>query len=158
MTSLLSSDFSVAAHEYSHYVLHASGLKLPTWLQEGLAEEFSTLRISGGTYLLGGDLPARTQTLQRNRRKLVPIADLLSATDASVSTNGRKEAELFYAESWALTDMLVASPAYAPRFRDLISQFEHGAQGAQPFETIYKVSLEKIYEDLSAWISEFASS
>ncbi len=154
MDSLRSSEFSIAAHEYSHYVLRASGLKLPTWLQEGLAEEFSTLRISGSAYLLGGDLPARSQTLQRNRRKLLPLEDLLSATDASVNTNGRREAELFYAESWALSDMLVASPKYGPHFPDLISEFASGSRGSQPFQKIYGSSLEEVYRDLVTWIGE----
>ncbi len=154
MPSLRSSEFSIAAHEYSHYVLHSCGLKLPTWLQEGLAEEFSTLQTSGNSYLLGGDLPARSQTLQRNRRKLLPLEDLLSATDASVSGNGRRDAEIFYAESWALADMLVAAPKYGSHFRDLISEFASGSRGSQPFEKIYGFSLEEVYRDLVTWISE----
>lgn len=153
MASLRPNDLSIAAHEYSHYVLHASGLRLPKWLQEGVGEEFSTLRISGSDYFLGGDLPARSQTLQRNRR-LWPVADLLSATETTLNASGRREAELFYAESWALVDMLIASPKYASRFHDLISELGAGSRGWQAFQKVYSISLEEVHQDLVNWVGE----
>jgi hypothetical protein len=52
-------DFRVAAHEYAHFVLRSDGLSLPPWLNEGIAELFSTVRITDRQSELGGPLPAR---------------------------------------------------------------------------------------------------
>ena len=160
MASLQSAQFSIAAHEYSHYIVHASGLKLPACLQEGLAEEFSTLRITPTGYWLGGDLPARTHTLQANKARLIPLADLFSTPVDSTTAHGRTEAELFYAESWALVDLLVTSPQYAPRFRDLVAEFNAGSQPAAAFQKVYHQSLDQLANDLAQWAaaSHFPSS
>jgi tetratricopeptide (TPR) repeat protein len=157
MASLRTNLLSVAAHEYSHYVLRASGMKLPAWLQEGLGEVFSTLRMTQGGYLLGGDLPARLQTLEGDRKKLLPLPTLLAASDATVASGGRKEAEVFYAQSWALVDLLSASPKYAAHFRELIAEFNSGSQGGQPFQKVYGVSLVEVAKDLTSWMGSFHS-
>ena len=38
MSSFGADQLGVAAHEYAHFLLHASGTSLPSWLAEGLAE------------------------------------------------------------------------------------------------------------------------
>src|SRR6266849_1211681 len=45
MVTMGASEFRVAAHEYAHLVLRANALQLPPWLNEGLAEFFSTIHI-----------------------------------------------------------------------------------------------------------------
>ena len=153
-SSLQPAQFSVAAHEYSHYVLHSSGLKMPTCLEEGLAEVFSTLRITPAGYWLGGSLRARSQTLQANRRKLLPPADLFAVTGAALTAVSRQEAELFYAESWALADMLAGSPKYSIRFPELIAELRSGEPPAQAFPKIYNLSFAGLSKDLASWIDQ----
>src|SRR5688572_17254647 len=36
--------FPIAIHEYTHLIIKHSGLELPAWLNEGLAELYSTLK------------------------------------------------------------------------------------------------------------------
>ncbi|HTB18237.1 MAG TPA: tetratricopeptide repeat protein [Bryobacteraceae bacterium] len=111
--------FGIAAHEYAHLVLRTSGAQLPPWLKEGLAEFFATLRITGHATELGGVLPGRLQTLQR--RTWMPLTELLSLSPESQSHQERAAADLFYAESWALTEMLLLSPKYAPGFQKILA-------------------------------------
>ena len=119
MASVDAGQFGTAAHEYAHSVLRAAGLRFPPWFGEGLAEFFSTLHIGEGGCTLGGDLPARSQFLQRHA--WMPLPDLLALpADSSIHEN-RDTAGMFYAESWALADMLVLSPDYGPRFNSLIA-------------------------------------
>lgn len=54
MPALGTNEFPVAAHEYAHLVLRASGLRLPPWLNEGLAEYFSTVRIGRRGWEIAG--------------------------------------------------------------------------------------------------------
>jgi tetratricopeptide (TPR) repeat protein len=103
--------FGLAAHEYAHLVMHTSGEQLPPWLKEGLAEFFATLHITGHGTELGGPLPGRLRTLKT--RAWMPIAEVLSASEESHARQERSAADLFYAESWALTEMLLLSPKYA---------------------------------------------
>jgi tetratricopeptide (TPR) repeat protein len=111
--------FGLAAHEYAHLVLRDSGLQMPPWLNEGLAEFFATLRITGRATELGGPLPGRVRALQG--RAWMPVADLLSLSEEAQMRQERSAADLFYAESWALTEMLLLSPKYAPGFQKILA-------------------------------------
>jgi tetratricopeptide (TPR) repeat protein len=145
MPSLAPGDFPIAAHEYVHEVLHRNGKKFPLWLNEGLAEFFSTLRIGEKGCEIGGDLPAHSQILQR--RAWAPFSELLAITADSLSMRGREEKELVYAQSWALTEMLALSPEYASRFLELMA-------GKRTFASLYGRSLEAITKDVHAWIAD----
>jgi tetratricopeptide (TPR) repeat protein len=136
---------TVAAHEYTHAQLRASGLKLPLWMSEGLADLFSTVRISQADCYVGGALPGRVQVLRHVA--WMPVRDLLAMKASSLKSN-RGAAALFYAQSWALTQMLVLSTQYAPRFHALISELDAGAPAADALERVYGKSLDSIAKDL----------
>jgi tetratricopeptide (TPR) repeat protein len=156
MEALQPRNFDTAAHEYTHYVLHVSGLKLPAWLNEGLAEFFSTLRLNGGGYEVGGNLPARTQSLRRNG--WLPLGELLELTSETSMPDTRKGASIFYAESWALVDMLITSPQYAGHFHELVSRLSAGSNGTQALREIYGKPQDEIRKDLENWIGQERST
>jgi tetratricopeptide (TPR) repeat protein len=143
--------FTIAAHEYAHYYLQAVGLKLPAWLNEGLAEFFSTLRVTDRGCSLGGILPQRMKSLDHDR--WLSLEQLLTLPDTASILQNRQEARMFYAESWALTDMLIQSPAYAERFRDLAASLNSGAPGTRVLPSIYRKPLEVIASDWRTWAS-----
>jgi len=111
--------FGQAAHEYAHLVVPASSGQQPPWLKEGLAEFFATLHITEHATELGGPLPGRLHTLES--RAWMPLPDLLATSEESHNRQDRRAADLFYAESWALTEMLALSPKYASGFRTILA-------------------------------------
>jgi tetratricopeptide (TPR) repeat protein len=140
MSSLAASAFPTAVHEYAHALLHGSGYRLPPWLAEGLADVFSTVRIGERASTIGGDLPARSQELRRGR--WIPLASLLEQPSDSV---------MFYAESWALADMLAFAPEYAPRFSKLVAKLAGGEPGPGVLAQVYGRPLDAVERDLRAW-------
>jgi tetratricopeptide (TPR) repeat protein len=150
MPGLGSSEFHTAAHEYAHLILHASGLRYPDWLKEGLAEFFSTVHVSESGSGLGGDLPARSQLLRRHA--WMPLSDLLALPEESVWPADRERAGLFYAQSWALTDMLFLSAEYGPHFPELVAALSFGAPGSEALTKVYAKPLDQIMRDLHAWV------
>src|ERR1019366_9386204 len=150
MPSLNTSEFGTAAHEYAHSMFHAAGLELPVWLNEGLAELFSTIQVTRSGSSLGGDLPRRSQVL--HQRAWISLSELWAVPPESLRTN-RDIASLFYAQSWALTDMLVLSPEYGPRFREFIAAILSGMGSSQAFKAVYGKSPDAITRDLGVWAS-----
>jgi tetratricopeptide (TPR) repeat protein len=132
----------VAAHEYAHMALHSAGLALPRWLAEGVAEVFSTLHIDEGGGLIGSDRPEFSQLLRR--AAWMPWSGVLHAERGD-------QPGLFYAQSWALTDMLAFSPEYGSKLRALA-----GAVSAMPpenaFASVYGRTIDSVDADLHAWI------
>ena len=156
MPKLGPAEFPIAAHEYTHLVLHATGLRVPLWFNEGLAELFSTVRIEERASSVGADLPARANTLRRNA--WIPLFRLLTMSRESSSTADRHTVDLFYAESWALTDLLVLSPEYAPRFNALLSALGSGVPSARAVTQVYGKSLDLVARDMRVWIDGHTSS
>ncbi len=136
----------IAAHEYAHLILRASDLQLPPWLKEGLAELCSTLRMDDRGVQLGGPLPGRVQTLRSH--DWMPLADLMAISDAALQHQDRAATGLFYAQSWALAEMLALSPGYSAGFERLIAARGEG------FTKIYEKQAEAIERDLHAWVAQ----
>lgn len=148
LPALGSQEFGIAAHEYAHLVLHSIGVRVRPWLAEGLADFFSTVRIGERECFIGGDLPMRSLALRRGT--WIPLEDLLSA-DSPMRADA-KQTDMFYAESWALTDMLISSPKYQAHLTQLLSERSPGESDADAITRIYGQPLSGVLSDLHSWM------
>jgi tetratricopeptide (TPR) repeat protein len=146
--------FPIAAHEYAHLVLRASGSKMLPWLTEGLAEVYSTLRMDDRGAELGGPLRGRLQALRNHA--WMPLAALTSLPKGSIERQERGTNDLFYAESWALTGMLALSPGYASRFPRFVAAAGEGVPSLDLLTRIYGKSAEELTHDLRVWVAQDA--
>ena len=142
-------DFRVPAHEYAHFILHANAIHLPPWLNEGLPEVVATVR-GNEDRRSGHDLPAASQLLRTHL--WIPLSELVALPSDSPLLERREISDLFYAESWALADMLTAAPAYGPQFPRLFAELSGGASSAQAIAAVYGQSLDEITANLRAWV------
>jgi tetratricopeptide (TPR) repeat protein len=140
----------IAAHEYGHLVVHSLGLTLPPWFAEGLAEVFSTIRVRDESASVGGDLPMRSATLRH--LPWIPLEKLLSASSPMQSDS--KQNDIFYAESWSLTSMLMFSPAYSSRLSEFLKAVAQGPATPDEISAVYGKRLEEIARDLRSWSSQ----
>lgn len=152
MPALGPRDSRVAAHEYWHLVVHDSDLRLPLWLEEGLAAFFSNVRLSERDTEGAAELDARFRNLHGHA--WMPLGDLLALPKESPLRNDREADSLFYAESWALTEMLLADPAYSPRFPELLTAVASGTPAAGALVSVYAKPLTAVGADLRAWIEK----
>ena len=76
------------------------------WLNEGLAEFYSTFQMVGDREaLLGRPVPGHLEQL--NLRTLLPLEDSANVRHDSPMYNEGDRRSLFYAQAWALTHMLL---------------------------------------------------
>jgi tetratricopeptide (TPR) repeat protein len=133
-------DFEIVAHEYWHYVEHTAALRLPPWLNEGLAEVFSA-----------GAQAGRLRILRVT--PWLPLPGLLALAENSPLRDESGFSNLFYAQSWALADMLLTSPSYAAGFPALMASLTAGASSEQALRRVYQKPLEDIAGDLRNWVT-----
>ncbi|MEO6244882.1 MAG: DUF1570 domain-containing protein, partial [Opitutaceae bacterium] len=91
-------------HEYVHLLVHSRGLRLPTWLNEGMAELFSTFRLNKETVEYGVAKQLYVDLLSLS--PMMPVTRLMAVTEASPDYNEEMRAGMFYAQAWALTHFL----------------------------------------------------
>lgn len=150
MPELGANEFPIAAHEYCHAILHANGVELPPWLNEGLAEYFSTVRFGKHGWEIGGAIEPHMQLLRR--KPWMDLERLVSMPADSRSKLGRGEDGLFYAESWALAQMLMSERDYSAHFAELVSAIRAGQPSAAAITTICRTSWSAVRKDLHAWV------
>jgi Flp pilus assembly protein TadD len=144
--------YTVAVHEYTHLVLEHAGLNPPAWLNEGLAELYSTLQPKGEKTVVGTPIAGRYQTLQG--RSWVDLPTLFRVDARSPYYNEPEKMEIFYAESWLLTHMLALSDNYRPHFGEFLGAVTSGVSSEEAFRKIYGKDLTAVNTDLHSYFGQ----
>jgi tetratricopeptide (TPR) repeat protein len=97
----------IVYHEYLHHVLGNNYPMIPLWLNEGLAEFYSTFKVSGSEARIGLPIPEHVFWLQQNA--MIPLRELVSVDTDSRDYNEGNRRGVFYAQSWAFVHYLLST-------------------------------------------------
>jgi Flp pilus assembly protein TadD len=135
-----------AVHEYMHLLTRRLDLDLRAWLNEGIAEVYSTLKPHAGRILLG-EVPLGHRLALAGGGWL-KLPHLLSVTRDSPEYNEKNRAGLFYAQSWLLTHMLSLDPRYRDRFGSFLGMVSEGTKSEEALWKTYAKSTAEIEREL----------
>jgi Tfp pilus assembly protein PilF len=141
---------ATANHEYVHLLELRSGMRLPPWLSEGLADLYSTLALDGNSAAVGKLIPHRREILLDS--PWTPLREILSADRPADRHRPHFSSAAFYNQSWALTHMLALSEKYQPEFATLLKAVAAGRPSVEALETTYRLPLSQIEMDLQAYV------
>src|SRR5262249_11416103 len=101
--------YPLVFHEYAHYLVPLNArAHLPTWLNEGLADFYSTFQPDyNGRSLLGRPPTQRMQALRSFT--WMPLRDVVSPRDMEEVWRSETRIGMYYAESWAFVHYLLAA-------------------------------------------------
>jgi tetratricopeptide (TPR) repeat protein len=120
-----SSSLDVALHEYTHLLVSLSIPRPSIWLNEGLAEFYSTFEAKGRSADIGR--PIALYRLQLAKEGILPTQELRSITHAHPIYHSGDKRWMVYAESWALVHMLQFGVTDGrEHFRDFIERLSRG--------------------------------
>jgi len=145
-------DMEVIFHEYTHLLFRRNDRIWPLWLKEGMAEVYSTFEITGCNFRIGKPIDHHLRLLAQ--QPLMPLAELFSVVHDSPQYNERNRQGVFYAESWLLTQFLVAgdNPAYQARYRQFIQFLRDGQLPEQAFTNAMQISLPAMESELRRYL------
>jgi hypothetical protein len=152
MQDLAPEHYQIGVHEYTHYVFEHSGLKLPLWLSEGLADFYSSLESQNGQIVLGRPPFGRLRALRS--QSWIDPGTLFAVTQGSPYYTQPAKMAIFYSESWALTHMLAIHPDYAAQFPRFLALISGGASVPSAFETLYRKSTDQVMSDLANYLQQ----
>ncbi len=142
---------ATATHEFVHLLVARAGMKLPVWLNEGLAELYETLAPQGDKVLVGTPGPGQAASVRQGR--WLSLETLTTVGMRSAYYNEKDKANTFYAQSWLLTHMLALSEEYGTGFPKCVAAFARGDRAENVFQAIYGKSLEQVEKDLHGYPS-----
>jgi hypothetical protein len=137
-------------HEYVHLLARSGGLDLPIWLNEGIADVYSTLKPMGNKVLVGTPPPGRVITLRQEKWIALPL--VLAAKYDSPYYNEKNRASAFYGESWALTHMLMLGTDYRSGYSKCMAAIRAGMPSEDALVSTYGKPLDRIERDLHEYV------
>ena len=98
--------FNIIFHEYTHLLVNNNSGNVPIWFNEGLAEYYSTVKVTDDQkFELGNPISSHVYLLRD--KKMLPLRTLFQVDHKSPYYNERDKQSVFYAESWALMHYLI---------------------------------------------------
>lgn len=124
----------VVYHEYAHSILHINSRWLPTWLDEGMAEFYAYTRFQEHEIYVGA--PSERARILVAKRPY-PVENLIA--DLSPYKNDPDEAQMFYAESWALVHFLTFAPGMenGKRLNQFFRALQQGTEQKKAFQETF---------------------
>jgi hypothetical protein len=128
----------VLFHEYAHLMISNVVMNLPTWLSEGLAEYYSTYDHArdGREAVIGRPRESHLRRLAEG--KLLPLNELITVDRGSPLYNEGERRSVFYAQSWALTHMLLlGEPSRATELAAFIRAVQSGVTAPEAWRQAF---------------------
>jgi tetratricopeptide (TPR) repeat protein len=147
--------FGTIFHEYVHLLVknNLSGTA-PAWLDEGLAEFYSTLEVQKGGEVADVGRPIAPHVFYLREQKMLPLRTLLAVDHSSPHYNEKSKRGVFYAQSWALVHylMLGNERKRAPQLTRYLQLVGGGTSQQQSFESAFGADAEAIEKELRDYI------
>jgi hypothetical protein len=144
--------FSYLFHEYTHALVRTHLGAPPHWLNEGLAEFFSTVQARPRDRRSIVGLPPVNRLAHLRRDRLLPLRELLASTSSETLEGSPERSAAFYAQSWALVHYLLLGDG--GRHRAAIAAFVAAGPGAPPDATVPSAlgrSVEALERDVARY-------
>jgi tetratricopeptide (TPR) repeat protein len=144
----------VIFHEYTHLLFRRNDALWPLWLKEGMAEVYSTFETTGYNARIAKPIDHHLRELAH--QPLLPLAELFSVVHDSPQYNERNRQGIFYAESWLLTQFLMAgdNPAYKARFGQFHELLKQGQLPVQAFTNALQTTLPAVEAELRRYLRQ----
>ncbi len=137
----------LVCHEYTHLMVKQSGLPIPLWLNEGLAEIYSTFRPVGNKVEIGNLIGGHFEAV---RHGWIPLSRLIEIHHGDPEYSGKQTAQ-FYAQSWGLTHMLMLEREHRAVYAKVLEQLVKGTPAHEAFQQA-GLTPEQLDRDLSLYL------
>ena len=160
--------YAIVFHEYVHALNHDNIGKIPAWLNEGLAEFYSSFEISddGLKVTLGKPLAHHVALLRG--RQFAPLASLFAVDQHSADYNEQEKRGSFYAQSWALVHYLMLGDTPAknagnntrgvgtryPQLLKYLQLLSTGAPAEESFRQAFQTDAATLEQELTRYLSQ----
>ncbi|HJQ39738.1 MAG TPA: tetratricopeptide repeat protein [Thermoanaerobaculia bacterium] len=130
-------------HELIHYFVKNTVPKIPLWINEGLADFFSTFRTSKEGVDTGIPIPEHVAWLRQG--DLLPLRELFAVDAKSPHYNERRRSGVFYAQSWGLVHyLMLGNEKRRPQFLDFVRRTNAGETTESAFAASFGIKIAQL--------------
>jgi len=143
----------VIFHEYTHLLTTRPSRRLPAWLEEGLAEVYSTFEARKSRATIGGPIASHVSLLRQ--APLIPLRVLSGVDHESPLYAEETRQNLFYAESWAIAHYLMLGDAgsHQRALAEFIAALHAGTDAAPAFASAFHMTFEEMDARVARYVA-----
>ncbi len=143
--------FNIIFHEYIHLLVSNTLKNTPLWFNEGLAEYYSTFKISDEQkFELGVEPPGHLYFLSQN--KILPLRTLFAVDHKSPYYNERSKQTVFYAQSWALMHYLIIGKKLGTKLSSFLDMTAANVPVETAFPKVFETTFEAMEKELRDYV------
>jgi tetratricopeptide (TPR) repeat protein len=148
--------YEVIFHEYEHFIVHNNLPNLPLWLNEGMAEFYSTFSLSSDGKKARLGMPMDRHLFLLRREKLFPLKTLFAINHRSPEYSEANKVGVFYSQSWALTHFLSIgnNMEREAQLSEFIKRLNTGITVEENFKASFQVDYVKIEKELNSYVGK----
>lgn len=142
----------VVYHEYAHSVAHASFADLPVWLDEGLAEFYSTFEVERGELLVGKPVADHVRWLRE--KSFVSLQRLFAVDHSSPEYNEGERVGTSYSESWLVVHyLMLGGPERLQKTRAFLDGISRGREPEAAFRAAFGHGFDQLEKELRGYVN-----
>ncbi|HKS08102.1 MAG TPA: tetratricopeptide repeat protein [Pyrinomonadaceae bacterium] len=146
--------FNVIFHEYTHLLVNNTFENAPLWFNEGLAEYYSTFKITDDRKI-GLGYPISNHVYLLRDSKMLPLRTLFEVDHKSPHYNESKKQGIFYAQSWALMHyLLIGKTGKAEQLTKFLELQTANVPMDKAFQDSFGVPYETMEKDLRNYVKQ----
>jgi tetratricopeptide (TPR) repeat protein len=148
------SPYAVIFHEYVHALTSDNSRPLPPWLNEGIAEYYSSFEVESDEKKVWLGKAIANHVFYLREQKFLPLQRLFAVDHGSPEYNERERKGVFYAQSWALVHYLLLGndSKRQPQFNRFINALAAGAPVDDSFKQIFQTEYATLEKELKDYI------
>ncbi len=146
--------YAVIFHEYVHALTSDNSRPLPPWLNEGIAEYYSSFEVESNEKKVWLGKAIANHVLYLRQQKFLPLQRLFAVDRGSPEYNERERKGVFYAQSWALVHYLSlgADRKRQPQFIRFVNALAAGAPVDDSFKQIFQIDYATLEKELRDYV------
>ena len=148
----------VVFHEYTHFILQQNFGSLPLWLNEGVADFYSTFRSNykDGMSLVGKPPAGRLEAIRA--RGALPLDRIVTNEGASTLYRDPAMTYAFYAQSWAFVHyvQLGSNGKRRGQISAYLEALDRGIPIEQAFNTAFGVTYAQMQRELDGYVRQMS--
>ena len=146
--------FSIIFHEYTHLLVNNTFENAPLWFNEGLAEYYSTFKITDDQKVTLGN-PISSHVFLLRQSKMLPLRTLFQVDHSSPHYNEANKQGIFYAESWALMHyLLIGKAGRVEQLANFLELTNSEVELDKAFQQAFAVPFEAMEKDLRSYVKQ----
>ena len=138
-------DLRALSHEFVHASLEHSTARRPLWLEEGVAEFYSTVTPEKDRWLIGRPVNDHIRVLRQ--LDWFSPRQLFAITKDSAVYDEANRAGLFYAQSWAIVHLLYTQPGYREHLDRFAELLDEGLPADQACQQAFRRTPAQLFDD-----------